>query len=1531
MSHSLSRRDFVRLAAGTLAYLPRVAGIPGAFALAAAPSVALAQETDLTDEVPPAHIVIIDPDELGIQVVDVASGLALANAHVTITSYAEGAKASFLEGDTDYSGVWVSKVADLCEPDGLARPYKAYEFYARIEVTKDGYRPFTTALVRVIAGKGLAVATQPIVAGQPYPRMASFNMYDILYTANEFVRTSKNNTTCTMELLIENLDASDNITAQLYQNDTPLNVKGTFANEQGTAHIRFEGTYLNTSIAGVFELGSGYNFHLTYATAASPNVEMIVPVSLVILNSPPEVQEPILSSTLEKEEGKRYTFSPFNRVPFENSGVKLPDVLPIIGGNKLKIWTPESFLGFAVDPYGFIRISVQTPPLGWKNIYGKVDDKKFGFHPHNDISAQIDKYKDDIRQQAEKWNQFKEGWNPFTGGRGNPEALTSDQPTENLGITATGIIEGILQWEPIGEKPFWETKNLTGYALFHVTACVNYQFKEQFVAGCIPLIFSFGVNSSIDVGYSKTVHAPSLLDYFGGNYEMDVYDTGLYINFCLMITISIGIGIDGLLSISLKGIVSFTIYLGLITPEAPDLPKPHFTFSMGLVVKVVIQFLLFTEEFVPLPKVQEALSDKEPLYDNWKTNNLTDYLQGDDERKSLYEFLTDGSVIVGDDALAARAEYALSYTPDAATVLRENLTGMLRAVPQTFTTDDGTPYTTYVYVPVSQERFEMLKQAALSVVEQTEGTETNLSALLTRASSEELGLLAAEDYDVIPVFSGSTETISNDVSFLGPEGRFSYGRPAAGIGSLGLEAGVCPTSDVTVSQDVFSDPRAKVVSIFGRLCVVRIATVKLSIGSARTRLVLQEVPSDGGEGVHLLLDFVLAVGRYPRYEYFDYSFDIIQTATTDENGNERCDLHLLVLSGRREDDDETELTTAAQGHIFSYVRYSFTDPSDLTARSVVAMQVTPDKIHATDCPEDWDSHVYLSPQIKLVEQNGQKACAMCFVDRAGSDEIGTLNDQSADDTRVGIGMFFAKVVDGGSKEAAPVISVPDLSALRDKLGSMDDLMLTEMSLMGTASGFNTIKFGGNTAHYLLLGVNPGFTATITAQEETYEENAASISQILRVSDDALTAVLTDPNETRLELQEALGQDFMLTCANGQLQKATWGNIDTGSPVPLLEPCGPEDTQINAFAVDPSGEFIYWQASYDGDAPVQFDAEGNPKPTEERHLHRIMACRMRNGVFSKPFPLAEQNTHAIDTLRVLESNHEGVSFISSEVVDAFQGQGNIWFTVVPHLRCLTVAYMAPEMAILHVGDEVSFRIALRNDGNTYLKQATIRLTTSWDNDAEVLAEHTLVFSEENTLPSMWNPQDADGRPTGVESDYALAPGATSLYHIPGFVIPEGAPHDIYVCASIVEGTVAMADGTGLMGAADGLSQEFFGQGFKTVATGDRVVAGEAELTVVEGTEVGIDTSHLHPSNVEIRTSGNGGRSDSGGSSSGGNGGRNGQSGKSSKGRGILPKMGDDTAGLGATGAALGAAGAAMVAYSHRREKLAREAEEAEAEE
>ncbi|MDO4404315.1 MAG: hypothetical protein Q4C09_04680 [Atopobiaceae bacterium] len=157
---NISRREFMRSSTGSLASLTRVAGVPGAFWLATAPTLAQAEESGLGGEgIDPAHVVVINPDELGFQVLDIASGLALPDAHVVVTSYAEGAKAQTMEGDNDASGVWVANVADLCEPDGLALSVKRYEFYAMIDIQKDGYCPFTTALVRAVAGDGLAVST----------------------------------------------------------------------------------------------------------------------------------------------------------------------------------------------------------------------------------------------------------------------------------------------------------------------------------------------------------------------------------------------------------------------------------------------------------------------------------------------------------------------------------------------------------------------------------------------------------------------------------------------------------------------------------------------------------------------------------------------------------------------------------------------------------------------------------------------------------------------------------------------------------------------------------------------------------------------------------------------------------------------------------------------------------------------------------------------------------------------------------------------------------------------------------------------------------------------------------------------------------------------------------------------------------------------------------------------------------------------------------------------------------------------------
>lgn len=1526
MSSSLSRRSFLRAAAGTLAYLPRVAGVPGAFLLASAPAAAWAEEAVVPgEEYDPAHVVVIDPDELGFQVMNVASGLALADAHVTVTSYAEGAAKQTLEGYTDSSGLWVSKVGDLCEPDGLARPVKSYQFYAKIEIQKDGYRPFTTTLLRAVAGQGIAVGTQPIEAGKPYPRMASFNEYDALYVANEFIRSTANDAFCTLELLMENFDGTGSVAAQLYKDETALDLRGSFTPNQGSVLVHLEGTLLKAGTTGSLAAGAGYNMHLNYR-AGSNDVEMIVPLSLVIMDAPEGVAAPITDATQNAEK----TFSIFNRTLVEDTGLTFPSSWPIIGGQRLNMWTPECACGFAIDPFGFIRISFKTPPLGMKDKYGKEEDAKWGWHPRQDESSQIASQKAYIERQREKESSFFENYDPFTGEGANPEALTQDQPTKKLGFTVMGEVAAILQWKTAGAIPFYTAENLEGIMQFHVLAALNYLYKQQFVLASIPMIFSFGVNVSVDVGIMSDLTSPSFQELMRGNIDVDLEKTGFELTVCIVVSISLGVGIDGLFTVSLRGILTITLFLG-VTPPPAGKSNPHFVFALNFRVQIVIQFLCFTATFTPLPELQEICFGKDPLYDNW-ADKLSDYHEALEERQSMYEFLTNGARILDNDTLASRGECVIDSTNDMFTYVSQSMTGMLESTQQTFATDDGEPYTMFVYTPVAQERFEALRSSVLLAMEQT--NDADLNELLAQVSS-------SNGSDLLPVFGCSGDDLDVRASFSDYSNKYVFERPRAGIAGLGMFEGVRPTSDIKITENVFSDPRTKVVSVFGRLCALRIATVELSTGDARTRLVLQEVPANGSAGELQLLDFKLTVGRYPRYEYFDYGFDVIESTTTDESDKERCELHLMVVSGIREDDDETTIVGAAQGHIFSYVRYSFTDPNDLSQRYAIAAQVTPDKVHATDCPDDWENHLYMSPQIKMVEHNGQKACVMAFVDRAGRDEAAVLNDQSTNDTRVGVGMFFAKVADGVSKDALPSLSVPDLSGLRDKLGSMNDLALSGMNLTGLVSGYNTIKFTSDqNSHYLLLGVNPAMSVGMGGQDEALGQGMPGIGRIMRVTDEAIADVITDPEEVQLELHDVLGKDYLLTSVNGRINKVTWGNTESSYPVPVLEECSPEGVRVQSFAVDPSGEFIYWPTIADGDAPTRYDKYGQRIPSEDQvKQYRIMACRLRNGQFSKPFVLAEGETHAFDELAVLENNYEGISFVSSEVVDAYQAQGNQWFTLVPHLRSITVAYLCAENAFVHPGDEVTFRIALRNDGNTYLSRATIRLQTSLDEDAEVFAEHTLVFGEDNILVSQWNPQGADGKPTGLESDYALMPGATSLYHIPGFTIPEDAPHDIYVYAKIVEGSVGLADMDGMTVQAEEQVQEFLGTGYKTIASGDRVLAGETMVTVASDTETTVDVSHLRPSNVTYQTSGSGGGnfgggnfgggnsgggnsggSTSGGSSSGGSAGRtSGNSGRSA----VLPQTGDETGGLGVAGVVAGAAGAAMVAYSRRRELIERE--------
>lgn len=126
-----------------------------------------------------------------------------------------------------------------------------------------------------------------------------------------------------------------------------------------------------------------------------------------------------------------------------------------------------------------------------------------------------------------------------------------------------------------------------------------------------------------------------------------------------------------------------------------------------------------------------------------------------------------------------------------------------------------------------------------------------------------------------------------------------------------------------------------------------------------------------------------------------------------------------------------------------------------------------------------------------------------------------------------------------------------------------------------------------------------------------------------------------------------------------------------------------------------------------------------KSPGERELaasFHIMACRLWKGTFSEPFIVADLS-HDTDVLAVLRTDHgAAVEMLGTEFVKGDNGlytAANIWHTMVPGVRSVTAVGCEAVSAFVNPGAKATFHVALRNDGNTFLKDCKLTLCVKKD--------------------------------------------------------------------------------------------------------------------------------------------------------------------------------------------------------------------------
>lgn len=865
MDTNVTRRSFLRLATDTLLTMPAVVG----GALAVSPATILAAEDedgwsidDYTSEedggsfcteghTNEVEIIALKPSEVGFRVLDMSTkeNKPIPGAHIKLTSLYNQ---KVVEADTDAKGTVVFDVAELSEKPNSETNSGKYAFNAAVEVSAKGYRDFASGVMRVEGNQGHYVPTRAITDGKPYPSTVSFNRWDVLYQENLFTMGKKNTSKYPLFVRIKNIKGDGPVELSLIEREgAKVLASATADAKDGVAEATIERSFLQQGGSEALPLDKQFSLRFSVAGAGYE-----FPIALKLEEAPFD----------EPGEIKDMTASPLGTKAASGFEVKWPSNSPLggKGSDSFSAWIPEFPINLYYDPKGAVQIMVKTPSWGYVDDTGLPADKTgWGKYPRKSLADQLEKKIGDMGKLLDK-----------TGAAMSRDGVMR-QIDFSAQIRATANLQfvGILQWDR-------DKSHFSGNAAAQAVLALDTSFTEQFFAGPFPLfiMFAFKMSAAFSLGVGMVVDPPEdgkkhdltkvLQDT--SNYHWDFTNTGFTFTLLISPSLSLGLGIKGIASVSLRGSCTITFFIGMTKrgdlKEATH-PLPHLILGYQFSADVVVEIFLFT-------KTWNLGTFKDPnWYNNWKggeskglsaqTDGLTamaptsmsDFLEGmtpvtDEMLRSTVEYRK-----TADGKIKAQAEDGTPYEP---VLIEEYVEGAMM-------TEDGEPVACTIF------RYAMPGETVPGTADETaegadpeaaEGPEDAAAGTAAEGAEDAAAGTAAEGAEgaapetpegaegVPPETPEATAGAPADAT-VNP-GSGSEMAPEATAGAA-TDATVSPDSGSEVAPDVVAEPVAE-GGADSAVSAVDAVIAQAAVGVVATQAaVLDAVPAEGGTEAAVLV------------------------------------------------------------------------------------------------------------------------------------------------------------------------------------------------------------------------------------------------------------------------------------------------------------------------------------------------------------------------------------------------------------------------------------------------------------------------------------------------------------------------------------------------------------------------------------------------------------------------------------------------------------------------------------------------------
>lgn len=1281
-SPALTRRSFLMGGGATVAalMLPCLGVFDGKRAYALDPTAG----NDASD--PTTQFIVLSANEIGLSVYDVdtqGKNAPVPGANVVITSASDSSKR--LEAVADDLGAVVFDVRSLGATVDLGPDGVRYRFEGSVTVSNGGgYRICTLTKIRVDSGTAMALPCCKIGDPSiPYFEYLSFNGWDMQYCDCEVLRTGAayNPIPITGKLHLAGTQTAEvSLWARTTDEAGKLDGKALF-----TVNVDVKGGVGTFSRSDLFlKLEPPSDALLPKDRSFEVHVKAggttyVFPTKLTAQDSPIPFKTGNANVVPEVS---------FGQAGSSMNIFTLPSSFPaVLRGSSLTCWVPTFPLQFYLNPLGYFF-------LGGGICISKEGQGIEGFKQEGFANETRKSFDQQFGELAERWNSkydayrnMKRGTNPGTTNK------FGHQFSSKIGISFAAQAYISAQCN-ILENP--NDMKFAGVMAAIVDAYAFAHLCQQFTIGPVP--FFIALNISLDtrlLSLYASCESPA-----GDPLKISLVPSATGAGFVATFAISpsIGLGLDGVLAVSLCGTGQISTYIGLISCETTlSSPRRHVVVSASLSLDLVLQALIFKWS-------GNIWSEDWPrLYDNWKT-------------------ASDGAPLEGTSEASFPTHLALGIDADGrGSYSNEEPAALAAAAANGDEVISLAEFGKLATIVTSDELLRTKEATAAAVV--------GFQAAPASQPVQIAGGLHALPMDVAGL--GAEDAEGADGYLYADAGEDPAGacNGVAGVGGIADAGGIMPDKDVKIVSKSFSNPREKVIVYDGVTILFRLANVEYEVNGAhvgRPRLVAQVYNDATGHwGRPRVLDIPVTVPNIDRADMFDCDFDVSMQTNSNPSSHLYQGIYVSLVSTLRQNGDGTSFFSAACAPVLTVAVFN----RDLRRLSSVMWRDDPGAAAA-------GARAITCPRVTTVERDGKPFyIAMAYLRHAADSEQDVFGANARTTCCIAVPLA-ANLVHASSIEVAPTTSNLTIASIGSAPAQEgDDTASAAFSLYFTAGGTLSITT-------VTLTIDPQLAAAGPEDElDALKQIAIEFSFTNNISG----------VENVTGMQPWPGRSSFLTLSNGDLTECLFDPaVENGTLT--TRTVGPSRAKMSAFKISANGNVLFFTENKEGKSAQNFDDTGEPTDAQTETRHRIMASIYVDGLFSEPFVLG-QTAHALDSIAGV-SGHSSYTFITSSIIDMASSMADMYYVDIPIVATATTLGFAAESVFTLQGEEASFTLVLRNDGNVILTgcRATLVDADTGENADSV----PLSFAAENLCASAWNPELFDD---ATEEDIAAAQAYT----------------------------------------------------------------------------------------------------------------------------------------------------------------------------